>query len=312
MYNCSSKWSVDWISLSGLEKVLHYLSESIIASPFGRDRIGINYGLHFTGGEPFLNFDLLVRCVKAASNFNIPSLFVESNCFWCVNDDITFRWFSLLRDAGLHGILVSVNPFILEYVPFDRMDRAVRIGGKVFNGNVMVYQESFYRFFREIGLKNKLSLQEFFRHGYGFLLNYAELLPMGRLPYRLGFLYKKYPAEKFFKMSCRDDLTRNWHIHIDNYFNYIPGYCGGISLGDARDMDSIFQGIDLDNYPILNALSKNIGELYRFAVDEYNYRELKDGYISKCHLCLDIRKHIVEETDEYKELKPIEYYHHIE
>ena len=77
-------------------------------------------------------------------------------------------------------------------------------------------------------------------------------------------------------------------------------------------MDSIFQGIDLDNYPILNALSKNIGELYRFAVDEYNYRELKNGYISKCHLCLDIRKHIVEETDEYKELKPIEYYHHIE
>ena len=133
---------------------------------------------------------------------------------------------------------------------------------------------------------------------------------MGRACYALGSLFRKYPAERFFNESCREELTRPWHVHIDNYCNYITGYCGGISLGDARDLDAICSGIDLDDHPILARLVSHggIGRLYRFAVEEYGYRESEDGYISKCHLCVDIRRHIIEQTDEFKELKPREFY----
>lgn len=81
MYACSSRWKADWISESDLEKILSQLSISIQPSPFGADRVSLNYGLHFTGGEPFLNFDLLLRAVEMAHEYGIPSVFVETYCF---------------------------------------------------------------------------------------------------------------------------------------------------------------------------------------------------------------------------------------
>ena len=32
------------------------------------------------------------------------------------------------------------------------------------------------------------------------------------------------------------------------------GFCGGISLGDAHDLNQIFGGIDLDKRPVLKTL----------------------------------------------------------
>jgi len=105
-------------------------------------------------------------------------------------------------------------------------------------------------------------------------------------------------------------LTRPWHVHVDNYCNYISGYCGGISLGDARDLDSIFRGIELDDLPIIAKLVslRGIEQLYRFGVEEFSYKELEEGYVSKCHLCVDIRKHISQQTDQFRELRPLKFY----
>jgi hypothetical protein len=92
----------------------------------------------------------------------------------------------------------------------------------------------------------------------------------------------------------------------------MTGYCGGISLGDARDMDRICQGIDLDEHPIVKALASDIEELYDLAVSEWEYEPAPQGHISKCHLCVDIRKHIASETDEFRELQPKEFYDHLD
>lgn len=92
----------------------------------------------------------------------------------------------------------------------------------------------------------------------------------------------------------------------------MTGYCGGISLGDARNLNSLIEnGVNLDDHPILKALVEDLKELYEIAVEDFGYKELKNGYISKCHLCLDIRRHIVQITDEFKELKPVEFYRHL-
>jgi len=308
MYACSSSWKSEWISKKDLEKILQQLTNRIKKSPFSE--ININYGLHFTGGEPFLNFELLIEAVKMAKKFNIPSIFVETNCFWCINDEIVKEKFLQLHDSGLNGVLLSVNPFILEYVPFERIEKAFKISKKIFGENVIVYQSFFYKDFKRLGIKNKLSFKEYLQKS-PFSLYYMELLPMGRAAYQLSYLYKKFPAKYFFGLSCHEELTREWHIHIDNYCNYIPGYCAGISLGDARNLNSLIQGIELHDKPILNALITDLKNLYEFAVKEFNYKELSDGYISKCHLCVDIRRHIANQTDEFKELKPKEFYYHL-
>lgn len=311
MYACSQKWEADWIDREEAKKVLIQFANAFEKTyPPEYDGVGVNVGLHFTGGEPFLNYDLLLDLIKTASKMRIPSLFVETNCFWSKDDEITKERLEELRAAGLHGILMSVNPFILEYIPFERTLKAIRISRKVFGGNALIYQESFLHQFRSLRIEGTLSFQEYLRRADQYSLSYVELIPMGRACYILGHLYNKHPANKFFNCSCKEELTRSWHVHVDNYFNYMTGYCGGISLGDARHLDKICRGIDLDDHPILAKLVSHnrIGKLFKLGDEEYGYKPLDDGYISKCHLCLDIRKHIAERTDEYEELRPRDFY----
>ncbi len=311
MYACSPEWKADWITESDAEKVLNKLVGRIKASPEGPEGIGVNHGLHFTGGEPFMNFDLLLKLVQQANGLKIPSLFVETNCFWCIDDDRTKEKLILLKDAGLKGLLISVNPFILEKIPFERTERAIKVGNKVFGRNIIIYQGFFYELFKSLGITGTLSFQEYLQRVMNSL-QYVELIPMGRAVYTLGYLYKKFPAKKFFHECCVEELTRPWHVHIDNYGNYITGFCAGISLGDARNLDLICQGIHLDAYPVLEALVTDIKRLYEFGLKGFGYKELKDGYISKCHLCVDIRRHIAQQTDTFNELQPKEFYAHLE
>jgi hypothetical protein len=53
-------------------------------------------------------------------------------------------------------------------------------------------------------------------------------------------------------------------------------------------------------------------KLYEFGVKEFGYIELSEGYISKCHLCVDIRKCLAKQTDKLVELRPREFYFHLE
>jgi hypothetical protein len=130
---------------------------------------------------------------------------------------------------------------------------------------------------------------------------------MGRAVYELSNIYPKYSLEQLFNIPCLPPFLRNWHNHVDNYANYIPGYCAGISLGDVRSLDKLLEeGIDLDKYPILRFLiTKDFKGLFQFAKD-FGYQQLQ-GYLSKCHLCVDIRRYLVAK-DKLRELKPKEFY----
>ncbi len=310
MYACSPKWDADWISEADIECYLSQLAGRIEPSPLGPHNIDLSSGLHFTGGEPFLNFDLLLRAAEIAHELAIPSTFVETSCYWCKDDTETEDKLQQLRNAGLHGMMVSVNPFILEYVPFERTERAVRIGRKVFGQNAMVYQTFFYHQFRDLGINGTLAFEKYIERAGLESLRYAEMIPMGRLSYSLGRLFRKQPAKGFFAQSCRAALTSPCHVHIDNYGNYFGGFCGGISLGDAHDLDAIFSGVDLDKRPVLSAIVTLVEHLYRLG-KKFGYQDLPKGYVSACHLCLDIRRHLVQQTDEFEELTPRQLYSQI-
>ncbi len=311
MYACSPQWKADWLSVEDAKKILIKLAKKIKPAPNGPESVGINHGLHFTGGEPFLNFELLIKLVEMAAELRIPSTFVETNGFWCKDDRTTRYRLLRLKNAGLKGLLVSVNPFIIEEVPFERTERAVRIGNELFGKALIVYQEFFFNLFRRLRIKGVLSFQEFLKR-QGESLNYVELIPMGRAVHELGYLFRKYPAEEFFGESCREELGRPWHVHIDNYGNYMTGYCGGISLGDAQSLEFGCQEIKLDEYPIIEAVASDIQDFYTLGKEKFGYEDKEDGYISKCHLCLDLRRHIVQQTDSFKELRPREFYFHFD
>jgi hypothetical protein len=313
MYACNARWKADWISETDLEKMLSQLAGKIRPSPYGHENIDLSHGLHFTGGEPFLNFDLLCRAVEMASGLGIPSLFVETNCFWC-RDETTARYKLLaLREKGLHGIMISVNPFYLEYVPFERTERAVRISNEIFGYNAIVYQLEYYRRFKALGIRDKVPFEQYLQleNRVDFARN-TEFFIMGRAPYsltdELAELYPKYPAGRLVQLPCSPPFLRNWHNHFDNYGHYIPGFCGGITLGDCRELDTLLaNGIDLGEYPVLRYLvHEDLKGLLHFTCDR-GYLPDGDGYYSKCHLCTDVRKYL-SAMDDFKELKPAAFY----
>ena len=312
MYACSPKWQGDWITDEALEKGLSQLAGRIEPSPWGEGTISLNYGLYFTGGEPFLNFELLLKAVQIADELRIPSTFVETNCFWCRNDEVAREKLKFLQEAGLRGILISVNPFYAEYVPFERTERCIRISREVFGENVMVYQLEYYHQFKQLGIEEKISLEDYIeRTKNEYLTQRVELFLMGRATRQLRAFYPTYPADSFFNEPCRPPFLRNWHNHFDNYGNFMPGYCGGISLGDWQNPEGLTEeGIDSEEHPILGFLiAEDMRGLFDFA-EGFGYEEARDGYLSKCDLCLDLRKYLVSRED-FEELSPREFYVHL-
>jgi len=316
MYACSKEWPADWISEEDAGRILQGLAGRIHAGPYGSGVLSLNHGLHFTGGEPFLNFPLLSRCVETARELDIPGLFAETNCFWATSENRAREMLASLKVRGLVGILISVNPFYLEYVPFERTERAIRVGREVFGANVMVYQQSYYEMFRTMKTTGTVAFESFLRmEGGGRFAENTEFFLSGRAPYSMEYLeaeglelFPRSSAEAFLREPCRPDFLRRWHNHFDNYGNFVPGYCGGLSLGDSRELGRLLsEGIRLDERPVLRFIVEDdFRGLLGFA-QERGYERNPEGYFSKCHLCADIRRHLVG-VEDFPELRPREFY----
>ena len=208
--------------------------------------------------------------------------------------------------------MISVSPYYLEYVPFERTERCVRIASQIFGENTLVYQIDYYIRFKRMGITGKISVEDYVKSADEELARGVELFPMGRAGYKLADIYPKYPSEVFLNESCYPPFLRDWHNHFDLHGNYFPGFCCGITLGDCHDLNKLFtEGINLDRLPILSFLvNDDFKGLIEFAKGS-GYQELAEGYISKCHLCVDIRKHLAEQ-DSFEELKPQDFYKYLE
>ena len=314
MYCCSPRWENEWLSLDDAACILDQL-ERLLADRYPPNApVSLNSGVHFTGGEPLLDMDRLLAVIEMAAERELPGLFVETNGFWATDDARACETVDALWGAGLRGMLLSANPFSIERVPFERIERAAMVGQGRFGQGMMVYQPDFFRQFQSMGLRGTLDFADYARdHPRG--LAHVELLPNGRVPYSpLAGLFEHWPAEHFGGENCRRDILRDWHMHIDPMANYLPGYCGGLALGDARDLTGLCgndgYGIDLEAQPILAALLTDMADLVDLA-RAYGWQEDPRGYLSKCHLCLAIRRYLVV-SDSFIELAPLEFYDHIE
>jgi hypothetical protein len=308
LYACSPGWE-DWISDETLESLLSEISRN---SRFLE-------GVHIAGGEPFIRPDRLLRAVEAISAAGLPIDTVETNAFWATQEGETEETLLRMKKAGLPAVLVSVSPFHQEFIPLERADRLIRVASRVFGpGGVRVYAEFFLQqlaqadprfpipfedYLETIGLE-KASLDIADRYG---------LVPNGRAPLELGILYARHSASYFEGGTCAAELTSPHHGHIDLYGNVITGLCAGLSVGDGRNLGALASGMDLTARPVLRRLHEGgAGALAAFASSEYGFREDPEGYIAKCHLCLEVRRHLVRSGAEFPELEPKGFYKMLE
>ncbi|MFZ5515392.1 MAG: radical SAM protein [Candidatus Zhuqueibacterota bacterium] len=307
VYASSPKWR-GWMSEAEAGQVIAQIGEH---APDQR-------GLHIGGGEPFLNFDLVLRAVEMCIEANVPIQYVETNASWCVDDDLAYAQLTDLRDSGLPAILISVSPFHNEFIPFERTNRAIEIARSIYGHyNVLVYTQYFYEQLQQHEATGKIPLSRYLNtvgheNAARSFLQFYDLIPCGRTVSRLNFLYQKNPADAFFNTNCLVEMTNPEHVHINLYGNYIPSFCAGLSLGKSWDLGRIYAGIDLSALPIIEILvDSGVEGLLKFAQDQFDYRVREDGYMAKCHLCQDIRAHIVSLTDQFEELAPIDFYRNL-
>jgi hypothetical protein len=270
--------------------------------------------VHFTGGEPFLNFPLLLKAEKLACTAQIPA-YVETSADWCVSPDLARRRFIALHEVGLRAIMISCSPFHAETIPLERTLMAIGEALDVFGlQGVMVFQYDWIDQIRRFGTHTPTPISRYIEsfgldpcgvmlwEGYG-------LISGGRAGYALGHMTDRVPAYIFEGQRCYQEILNPSQFHLDLYGNFIPGDCGGLSLCDWRSIPPTvkeFPAIELS--PLIRILVESgpYG-LYTYACEEHGFSASKGGYAGKCHLCVDVRRHLVRLVD-YPELAPSGFY----
>jgi hypothetical protein len=276
--------------------------------------LGMDTQVHLTGGEPFLNFPLLLHTTETAVRLGIV-VYAETNAGWCTDQHLVNDRFQRLRDAGLAAILISCTPFHAETIPLRRTLMAIDIALRIFGPQrVLVYQSQWIEHLWRFGSQAPVPVE---RHIEAFGLEPAALMLWdsvgmisgGRAGIRLGYLAPRHSMpEAFSSENCRMELLHSAHSHLDLYSGFIPGFCGGISLGDWHDLSGLFERYKNQSYPELIQILIQRGPfgLFEEALG-LGFTPFREGYAGKCHLCMDVRR-FLKRVNRYPELQPANYY----
>jgi hypothetical protein len=272
--------------------------------------------VHLTGGEPFLHFELLLEGARIGAQIGL-SCYVETNAAWCTDGDEALQRFAALRSAGLDAVLISCSPFHAERIPPLRTLTAAHAALEVFGPErVTVYQPDYLQILQQFDPQRPIPISSYEEQfgadaarrilweGYGIISG-------GRSGYALDGAAPQYPVETFAGGSCAGEVLHAHHSHFDLYGNYISGFCGGLTVGSWRRLIDVVERFRSGRYPPLVEMLVHGGPhaLYEYAREEHGYAALPDGYAGKCHLCVDVRRHLVGERD-YAELEPRQFYEH--
>jgi Radical SAM superfamily len=79
---------------------------------------------HITGGEPFLNFNLLLAVTRHGAGLG-ARLSCVTNAYWARTRELAGERLGRLAEVGLTALSVSVSRFHQQYVPLDRVKNAL-------------------------------------------------------------------------------------------------------------------------------------------------------------------------------------------
>jgi hypothetical protein len=183
-----------------------------------------------------------------------------------------------------------------EFVPIERVRRCVEVGRKVLGrGRVRV---RWWEFLHEPMDLRGLSAVERQRTYRVALQRHKDRLT-GRAAERLAMLLPRYPAEHFKDGQCAEEVLRGRHVHVDPYGNVFPGVCNGIILGNVlgQGVEAVWQELSerWRENPVVEAIVTGGAYELMERAKTFGYRELPDGYASKCHLCTHVRQFLVDE-----------------
>ena len=299
LYRCSPQQPDEWLSLQTAERVFRALQAEPLED------------IHLAGGEPTIQLKLLTDIIRLAVKMGIPLSYVETNAGWCTDRGRAEAGMRALREAGLPAVLVSVSMFHNEFVPFRNTRHGVEAAHKVFGrGGTLIYLPQLYYLLSQMPDDGRHRLEEFARavgieDQPAMLLALYQVIPSGRAVDALRHCYTAHPAEHYARRCCFADLSSTSHFHIDHYGNLFTGLCAGLV---PATIDDLHPRITSATHPVFHRLAQDgpYG-LMGLAQDRHGYQERERGYVSKCDLCLDVRR-CLQQTGQYPELRPASFY----
>ncbi|HID06759.1 MAG TPA: radical SAM protein, partial [Armatimonadetes bacterium] len=244
LYACGARWH-QWMTPAQVE-------EAIEVTKYWRHP----FRIHLTGGEPFLNFELLLEATKIVAQHGIFQ-FVETNAGWCRNERIAYEKLYELKSLGMDAILISCSPFQAEHIPLQRTLTAIRVACDVFGErNVIVYLPQCIEWVKQFSVERTVPIEAYIER-YGMrqvghmLWEQYGLIGGGRSSYHLGHLTRKFPAERFRGQNCMLELLYPHHSHFDLYGNHISWFCGGLSIDYWWRLPETLREFAKGNFPPL-------------------------------------------------------------
>ncbi len=300
LYACSPKWDKLYLNPGKAKNIFVKLK-----------KLNCN-SIHIGGGEPFLNIDSLFKVLETAKSENINIQYIETNSSWIKNEMETINVLKKLKKLNINTLLISISPFHNEHIPFIKVKQLIKLCNKV-NMNIFPWIQDFYNDINTFDDNITHNLKEY-QDKYGE--NYIKSLPSrywihfgGRANELYKNIFNKKNLDYIINNSERClELADVTHFHVDLFNNYIPGLCSGFSI----NIEDIGDSLDINKYTFINNLyASGIKYLLNTAKKKYGFNP-KEKYISKCDLCLDIRKFLVlKKQINSVELKPIEFYENL-
>lgn len=298
LYNCSPHWGKDYIDELTAARNLRTIKS-----------LGC-HSVHIGGGEPFLNLQGLAKVLRVARQSAVAVEYVETNSSWYKNQDSAVAILQEMKRAGLTTLLVSISPFHNEHIPFYRVKgviEACRLAG------ISVFPW-IREFIPEIDSMDDRLPHKLSEYTEKFGSRYVQKIPYRYWVHFGGRALKTYrdilpskDLQTLFSSSgggCTE-LTGTSHFHLDLFGNYIPGLCSGLSI----ECDDLGSPLQPERYPLISMLfERGIRAFFDLAVGEFGF-EPSDRYLSKCHLCFEIRSHLVlRKNAPFRELQPRGHY----
>ena len=245
--------------------------------------------VHIGGGEPFLHFPSLCDTVKILRRHGIFIDYIETNGFWAVKEDFVRERLAVLRELGVDCIMVSVDPFHIEYVPLERVLLLANLLDEE-GFDYFLWQKRFLKKLMKLDLRTVHTPEELrealWKH---YVTDTAAEYGLGMNGRALAMAYEMYtrkPAESYRNEPPCRRITEPHHCHFDLYGNAVPSGCPGLAA-DAEDY--LREAIAPEKYPVMSILYRQgVGALYAYA-KEKGFAADPAGYPTKCALCYAVR-----------------------
>lgn len=286
-----------------------YITEEDAAANFRVCRSLGCRSMHIGGGEPFLRPEGLKGALRAARREGVAIEYVETNSSWFKDEDSAVALLGELRGLGCDTLLVSIDPFHNEFIPFAKVKgvlRACRRAGVGIFPWVMEFYEEIDRFDDQV--PHPLAEYEA-AYGPDYLSDVRSrywISLCGRAVDTFGPLLPRQEAPAVLAGAPRScpRLLGTGHFHMDLYGLYVPPGCIGLSVR----REDLGKPLDRAAYPVFRTLlERGVAGLHALA-DGFGYRPRR-AFSGECDLCADLRAFLATaHPDRFPELAPREFY----